>query len=224
MSLTSHGAGAGTGTAPRCKTTGDAPGQGLGAPLGGTGVPGGPQGATHSRRRLGSPWNTLALRQPMRLLERSLRSNGGAVRAGGSPLSPLPPGPTPGVPKGLYQHLQALQLREAEEGARLDCADQVVLQVPVGRDTDLGVCKSLISSFPSHFLLVISAKGAGKAQGFPTFTRGDTSPPAPWSIVHHEASHTMEHRTLCTPRGCCPPLHCSPNNRVPTGYFLPAWP
>lgn len=51
-----------------------------------------PQGATYSRRRLESPWKTLALRQPMRLLERSLQGKRRGHQRGGHPAAPSPRG------------------------------------------------------------------------------------------------------------------------------------
>lgn len=103
----------------------------------GQGWPGHPQGDTYSLRRLGSPWKMLALRQPMRLLERSLQGKRRGLRAGDTLLSP---GWSRGLLKGLHQHLQMLQLGEAKEGAWLDRADQVVLQVPTGRQTQSSGC------------------------------------------------------------------------------------
>lgn len=49
-----------------------------------------PQGATYSRRRLESPWKTLALRQPMRLLERSLQGKRRGHQHWGHPAAPSP--------------------------------------------------------------------------------------------------------------------------------------
>lgn len=90
----------------------------------------GAHGTAYSRRRLVRPWKTLALRQPMRLLERSLQGSRGAVSAGDAELLPIPPG-CPALPR----YLQTLQLGEPKEGAWLHRADQVVLQVPAGRQT-----------------------------------------------------------------------------------------
>lgn len=151
----------------------------------GQGWPGCPQGATYSRRRLGSPWKTLALRQPMRLLERSLQGEWRGHQGWGCLTVPAGvPRASPGWSEGWHRHLQPLQLGEAEEGARLDCADQVVLQVPAGRQTRILGCAVgapspgdtaqgaraqpchsrppkrcqplLINSSPSHFSLAVS--------------------------------------------------------------------
>lgn len=92
--------GCGTGMAPGCRTASNAPGWGFLLGARGRGWPGGPQGATYSLRRLGSPWKTLALRQPMRLLERSLRGKRRGRRGWGSPTDPAPPPPAPGAPRG----------------------------------------------------------------------------------------------------------------------------
>lgn len=108
------------------------------------GPSGGAHGTAYSRRRLVSPWKTLALRQPMRLLERSLQGSRGAVSAGDAELLPVPMG-CPALPR----HLQTLQLREPKEGAWLHCADQVVLQVPAGRQTQSSGHAASILPLPS---------------------------------------------------------------------------
>lgn len=143
----------------------------------GQGWPGRPQGDTYSLRRLGSPWKTLALRQPMRLLERSLQGKRRGLRAGDTLLSP---GWSWGLPKGLQRHLQMLQLGEAEEGAWLDCADQVVLQVPAGRQT----------------------QSSGRAAGSPVRRR-----PAQWGQGHEPPSPA--HGFLSSPGPAKPPAGSS---------------
>ena len=90
------------------------------------------------------PWKTLALRQPMRLLERSLQGSRGAVSAGDAELLPVPTG-CPALPR----HLQTLQLGEPKEGTWLHRADQVVLQVPAGRQTQSSGCAASILPLPS---------------------------------------------------------------------------
>lgn len=65
-----------------------------------------------------------------------------AIRTGDTSLPPGSPCQPRGLcgQGGLCWHLQTLQLREAEESTWLDCADQVVLQVPVGRQTQTSGC------------------------------------------------------------------------------------
>lgn len=215
---------------------------------GGQGWPGCPQGATYSRRRLGSPWKTLALRQPMRLLERSLQGEWRGHQGWGCLTVPAGvPRASPGWSEGRPRHLQPLQLGEAEEGARLDCADQVVLQVPAGRQTRILGC-------------AVGAPSPGNtAQGARPQPLHPSPHPLPWPrqalqplLISSSPSHFS---LVISPRdagkalrcsGGCQPLgtlwvpcgapggparwnwllapaagtHCSRTSRVPPGYLL----
>lgn len=232
----------------------------------GQGWPGRPQGATYSLRRLGSPWKTLALRQPMRLLERSLQGKRRGCRGWGHPTVPAPPPwSAPAAPRGgcggTYRRFSSGRPRKApgwtvlirlffrslrgdrhrppgvRQGARDassapstgDPAQRrqghertlIPPQTPAPMRGFLGSprrCKTprgrLISSFPSHFPLVISPKGAGKARGSPLLA-GGTPAPGHAPSAHRRASHARA-RWRWPPS---PPAHCFRSSRTPVGYL-----
>lgn len=202
-------AGAGTATAPRCETSGGAPGRGWGLRSGGRGFP----GVARELLTAGGGWGAPGIhwRSGSRCgcWRGPCKATGGLSGVGGPRCPRFPLDQPRGSPRGFtstYRRFSSGRPRKAPGWT-------VLIRLffrSLWTDTDLVVCKSLVSSFTSLFPLVISAKGAGKAQSFPMLMGGTPAP------LHHGALCTMEHHALCTPRGCYPPT-LLPRQLCPNG-------